>query len=68
MTNKVNVTNNLMFKRSSFCSTGSCVEVATAGGEFFIRDSKHPEGPVLRFTSAEWTVFLAGAAAGELDN
>jgi hypothetical protein len=62
------VTNNLTFKKSTFCGDGSCVEVATADGEFFIRDSKHPEGPVLRFTSAEWNAFVAGASAGEFND
>ena len=61
------MTNDLTFKKSTFCGNGSCVEVATAGSEFFVRNSKDPEGPVLRFTSAEWQAFLAGAAAGEFN-
>jgi hypothetical protein len=32
-----------------------------------IRDSKNPQGPVLRFTPGEWDAFLAGALAGEFD-
>ena len=33
-----------------------------------IRDSKqHGRGPILEFTAAEWTAFLAKARAGEFD-
>jgi Domain of unknown function (DUF397) len=59
------------WRRSSF-STGAdqtCVEVAITGGdrapEVLLRDSKDPGGPVLRFTAAEWRVFLRGVLAGE---
>jgi Domain of unknown function (DUF397) len=59
------------WRRSSF-STGAdqtCVEVAVTGGDFapevLLRDSKDPTGPVLRFTAAEWGVFLRGVLAGE---
>lgn len=42
--------------KSSYSNTGAnCVEVAhTALGNVAIRDSKDPDGPVLRFTSAAW--------------
>jgi hypothetical protein len=30
-----------------------------------VRDSKHPDGPVLRFGAEEWRAFLADAKAGE---
>lgn len=33
----------------------------------YVRDSKDPDGPVLRFSSAEWAAFVAGARAGEFD-
>lgn len=57
------------WRRSRF-STGSdatCVEVAVHGGAVAVRDSKDPDGPVLRFTSAEWRVFLHGVREGEFD-
>jgi hypothetical protein len=37
------------------------------GGGAQVRDSKNPDGPVLTFTEAEVTAFLAGARAGEFD-
>lgn len=57
------------WRRSSF-STGSdatCVEVAVHGSAVAVRDSKDPDGPVLRFTSAEWRVFLLGVRADEFE-
>ena len=50
-------------------SNGNCVEVASLpAGEIGVRDSKDPEGPVLRFTPDEWQAFLGGARNGEFDN
>ena len=48
---------------------GDCIEVAALShGEIGVRDSKDPEGPVLRFTPAEWAAFMAGTKAGEFDD
>jgi len=45
---------------------GNCVEVAfLAGGDVALRSSRHPDGPALIFTSAEWDAFLDGARDGE---
>ena len=50
-------------------ANGNCVEVATLpDGMIGIRDSKNPDGPVLRFTPDEWNEFLAGALRGEFDH
>ena len=45
----------------------NCVEVAFVDEAIAMRDSKHPEGPVLLFTRAEWDAFVAGAKDGEFD-
>lgn len=45
---------------------GNCVEVAfLRGRQVAIRNSRHPEGPALVFTPAEWTAFLGGVRDGE---
>jgi hypothetical protein len=55
-------------KSSLSFSNGNCVQVATLpDGMIGIRNSKHPDGPVLRFTPDEWKAFLAGALCGEFD-
>lgn len=46
---------------------GNCVEVSFLPAGIAVRDSKDPTGPALIFTTAEWSAFLAGAAAGQFD-
>ena len=46
----------------------SCVEVAPLPHGVAIRDSKDPDGPVLRYTHAEWGAFLHGVKSGEFDD
>jgi len=52
--------------RRSGPTGGNCVEVAfLADGEVAMRNSRHPKGPALIFSAAEWDAFLGGAADGE---
>jgi len=46
---------------------GNCVEVATFNDAVAVRDSKHPTGPALLFTPAEWEAFIDGVKEGEFD-
>jgi hypothetical protein len=57
------------FRKSSFsgASNPACVEVGFVTSAVLMRDSKDQDGPVLRFTVAEWEAFLAGVKAGEFD-
>lgn len=55
------------WRRSSFCEQGACAEVAFDGDAVLVRDSKDPDGGVLRFTADEWAAFTAGVKAGEFD-
>ncbi len=51
------------WQKSSYSGDqGNCVEVAALpDGGRAVRDSKDPDGPVLRFTHEEWRAFLARA-------
>jgi Domain of unknown function (DUF397) len=62
-------TGERQWRRSSRCSTNSCVEVSRlAGDRTAIRDSKAADGgPVLVFTAEEWRSFTLGVKAGEFD-
>jgi Domain of unknown function (DUF397) len=58
------------FRKSTFSSRegGTCVEVGFVGDgvrQVMVRDSKHRDGPVLRFSQSEWDAFLKGVRAGE---
>lgn len=54
-------------KAQSSTVNGQCVEIASAVGKIAIRDSKDPDGPILVYTSAEFSAFLEGARNGEFD-
>src|ERR1700719_2623740 len=44
---------------------GNCVEIAhLPDGQVAIRNSRHPAGPALVFTPAEWTALAGGATTG----
>ncbi len=48
---------------------GECVELAALpSGEIAMRNSRFPTGPVLLYTLAEITAFMAGAKEGEFDH
>jgi hypothetical protein len=56
-------------KSSLSFSNGNCVEVANlSAGGVAVRNSRDPEGPVLRFTPDEWHAFIGGAHLGEFDS
>ena len=53
-------------KSSLSLANGNCVEAAAlAAGGIGVRNSRDPEGPVLRFTPDEWRAFLGGVRTGE---
>lgn len=52
--------------KSSFSTLTNCVETQLyADGSVDVRNSNDPQGPVVRFTKAEWAAFVAGAENGE---
>jgi hypothetical protein len=55
--------------RSNGSGGNNCVEVDLDAeiGVVLVRDSKDPSGPVLDFTDAEWSAFIAGVKRGEFD-
>ena len=55
-------------KSSLSFANGNCVEVADLGGAVGVRNSRKPDGPVLRFTPDEWQAFLGGVRNGEFDD
>jgi len=60
---------NVVWTKSSLSfSNGNCLEVTELpGGSVGVRNSRDPDGPVLRFTQGEWDAFLGGARLGEFD-
>ena len=50
-------------KSSYSKALGNCVEVKT-GDAARVRDSKNPDGPVLKFPGSTWGAFLRDVKAG----
>ena len=55
-------------KAAKSADNGGCVEVAFLDdGRVALRDSKHPDGPVLPYTAMEWDCFVDGVEKGEFN-
>ncbi|MDG6107927.1 DUF397 domain-containing protein [Dactylosporangium aurantiacum] len=53
--------------RSNGNGGNNCVEVAVVASAVGVRDSKNPDGPVLRFDPAAWQSFVSDAKLGNFD-
>lgn len=60
-----NEQNSSSWRRSSYCGTNACVEVAEAAGRVMVRDSKNPDVAPFVFSTEEWAAFVLGVQAGE---
>jgi len=47
-------------------SGGNCLEVADLPNGRAVRDSKHPQGPILVFATDQWRAFVQGIKARNL--
>jgi hypothetical protein len=55
------VSESLRWIKSTYSSTGNCVEVGSAVGRVLVRDTKQAAaGPVLAFSADAWSRFAAG--------
>jgi hypothetical protein len=52
------------WRKSPYCGSSACVEVAKVDATYAIRDSKNPDGPFLAFTQPEWDAFVSGVRDG----
>ncbi len=59
------MTQNAAWRRSTRCSTGACVEIAT-GDTVLVRDSKLQASPVLEFDAAAWRGLLDDIRSGAI--
>jgi len=61
---------NVIWRKSSWSGPqgGNCVEFAQLpDGQVALRNSRHPSGPALLFTPAEWDAFSKAVVAGEFE-
>jgi hypothetical protein len=52
------------WRRSTFCGTAACVEVADLADGTAVRDSKDPAGEPIPFTAIGWRAFIAEVRRG----
>ena len=60
----------IAYQQPDRCEAGNCVEAGRCGcdgGTWYVRDSKHPNGPVLTFNQQEWDAFTGAIKAGQYD-
>jgi hypothetical protein len=51
----------LVWRRSGRCGSNACVEVAYDDLFTYVRSSRDPRGPSLRFAHAAWEAFLGSS-------
>lgn len=54
--------------KASASDQTNCVELRRNGETIELRDSKDPQGAILKYTRSELTAFLHGAKNGEFDH
>jgi hypothetical protein len=59
-------TEQIDWRKSSFCDSSQCAEVEIRGQHVMIRRSDG-QSAVLTFSPDEWAAFVAGVKAGEFD-
>ena len=64
---QVTVTSWHKSSRSNGNGGNNCVEVAVVDSAVGVRDSKNPDGPVLRFSPAAWESFVSDTKLGIFD-
>jgi hypothetical protein len=51
---------SIRWRKASYSGNlSNCIEVASLGRHFAVRDTKDRSGPVLAFDRTDWTPFLA---------
>ncbi len=56
-----------VWRKSSKCTCGECVEIASDDREASGRDTKTPDPSALMFTPAAWRAFIDGMRDGQFD-
>lgn len=58
-----------VWKKPTKCGSNGCdcIEVSVAPNDIWVRNSKDPNGTVLKFNDGEWNAFVHGAKDGEFD-
>jgi hypothetical protein len=55
------------WRKSTLSTENGCVEAAFIDGLVSVRDSKAPNGPILRFDPSVWSAFIKDIHEGRFD-
>jgi Domain of unknown function (DUF397) len=58
----------LAWRKTSFCASGECIEVAQRDDLIILRDSTQPDGRMLRYPAEQWRSFICTVKASEFDS
>jgi hypothetical protein len=61
------VTLDRTWRKSTYSSNGSCVEVRQVDSAVEVRDTKDRSGPVLSIPAESWRDFVEAVRAGDFD-
>jgi len=68
MANQIDVTALAWFKSSKSSANGQCAMCARLpDGGMAVKDSQHPDSPVLHFTAAQWRAFTQDIKRDDLN-
>lgn len=56
------------WRTAKSCTANNCVQVGVVDDAVGIRDSKDPDGAILRYSVNEWKSFVAGVKNGDFDD
>jgi hypothetical protein len=63
----LSVDGHAAWRKSSYSiANGDCVEAVSRPGEVAVRDSKDPEGKILRYSVGAWRAFVAKLKQSDL--
>jgi hypothetical protein len=57
---------DLAWRKSTYCGTNACIEVAFDVNGIAVRDAKAEKSPVLWFDRSAWGAFIGAARNGNL--
>jgi hypothetical protein len=56
-----------MWRTSSRCDSGACIEIGKLGAIIMVRRSADPDGTCLKLSGGEWREFVTGLKDGQFD-
>jgi hypothetical protein len=57
-----------VWRKSSYCDSSACLEIAALDGQVYVRHSENPDGPWLIFAQDAWKEFVDQVRLGAFDS